>query len=208
MKVLSTNISEKRTIKIGDELMETGMYKIPVLEGIFLGLEDVEGDAVVDRRYHGGEDMACYIYGKNNYSFFEELYPSLDWELGMFGENITLDYLMESEMNIGDIYQLGDAKVQIAQPRMPCSKFGYRMGTPHSIKVFSDADYSGVYLRVLKPGLVKVGDELVLIEAQKQKLSILELYRVLVNKSGNKDNFKSIIENPLVPEPCKNNLEK
>ena len=208
MKVISTNISDKRSIKIGDEWVETGLYKKPVSNGIALGFEDVENDSVVDRRYHGGKDMACYLFGKNNYQYFTDLYPKADWEIGMFGENITLDYLNESELNIGDIYQFGEAEIQIAQPRLPCSKFGYRLGSPSAIKAFADADLPGAYVRGLKKGTVKAGDEMVLIENQTQKLSLLELYRVLVNKSGYKSKFKEIISNPFVPEKCKLKLKE
>ena len=208
MKVISTNRSDKRTIKIGDEWVETGLYKMPVLEGIILGKEDVVNDVVVDRRYHGGEDMACYLFGKNNYQYFTDLYPNADWEIGMFGENITLEFLNESELNIGDIYQFGEAEIQISQPRLPCSKFGYRLGNPSSIKAFADADFPGAYVRVLKIGRVKVGDEMVLLKSQTQKLSLVELYRVLVNKSEHKAKFKEIISNPFVPEKCKLKLKE
>ena len=207
MKVISTNVATKRIIIIGGESMETGLYKKPVKEGIFLGTDDVENDDVVDRRYHGGADMACYLYGKNNYTYFEDLYPNANWGIGMFGENITLDYLNEIVLNIGDIYQLGEAKIQIAQPRLPCSKFGYRLGNPSSIKAFADADFPGAYVRVLKVGKVVEGDEMILLKSQDIKLSMVELYRVRVNKSGSAAKIKEILENPFVPIQVKLKLQ-
>lgn len=207
MKVISTNVATKRTIVIGGVSMETGLFKKPVEEGIFLGTDDVVNDEVVDRRYHGGADMACYLYGKNNYPYFEKLYPDAEWEIGMFGENITLDYLDESKLNIGDIYQIGEAKIQMAQPRLPCSKFGYRLGNPSSIKAFADADYPGAYVRVLHPGKVCEGDKMVLLETQKIKLSMLDLYKFRVNRSGSLVKISDILENPFVPEQVKQKLK-
>ena len=208
MKVISTNVSEKRTITIGGEVLETGMYKIPVQEGVFIGEKSVENDVVIDRRFHGGPDKACYLYGKNNYKYFENLYPNATWEIGMFGENITLDEVDESNLNIGDVYQIGEAQIQIAQPRIPCNKFGYRLGSPLAIKTFAQSDYPGIYVRVLKPGKVKVGDEMVLLKPAKEQLSLVQLFRVLTNKSAHTDKFKSIVANPNVPDRCKTKLRK
>lgn len=208
MKVISTNISDQRSIQIGEQWVETGLYKKPVLNGIELGTEDVVNDNVVDRRFHGGKDMACYLFGKNNYSYFSDLYPNAEWEIGMFGENITLDYLKELELNIGDIYQIGEAQIQIAQPRLPCSKFGYRMGNPSAIKAFAEADFPGVYVRVLKPGKVSPGDVMSLLKVQTQKLSLVDLYRALVNKSKHQDKIGDIVSNPFVPEKCKLKLKE
>jgi len=206
MKVISTNISEKRTIKIGSELLETGMYKVPVHEGIFIGEKEVVNDVVIDTRFHGGQDKACYLYGKNNYAFFENLYPNANWEIGMFGENITLDVVNELALNIGDVYQIGEAQIQIAQPRIPCNKLGYRLGSPAAIKTFAQSDFPGIYVRVLKAGHVKVGDQMVLVEEAKNKLTLTELFRVLTNKSAYTHKFKTIVNNPNVPKRCKEKL--
>jgi len=208
MKVISTNVSEKRTITIGGEVLETGMYKIPVQEGIFIGKKSVENDVVIDSRFHGGSDKACYLYGKNNYAYFENLYPNATWEIGMFGENITLDEVDESNLNIGDVYQIGEAQVQIAQPRIPCNKFGYRLGNPLAIKTFAQSDYPGIYVRVLNPGKVKVGDEMLLLKPAIEQLSLVQLFRVLTNKSAHTHKFESIVVNPNVPERCKTKLRK
>ena len=208
MRVISTNISKKRTINIDGTLVETGIYKQAVEKGVVLGSTDVQEDNVVDRKYHGGLDMACYIFGYNNYPYFQTKYPNADWEIGMFGENITLDFLNESTMNIGDLYEIGEAIIQISQPRMPCSKLGYRLGDKGAIKYFTDSNFPGVYVRVLKPGLVSSGDEMNLWETKTEKLSILELYRILGAKSKNTHQFYTVISNPWVPEKCKLNLKE
>ena len=208
MKVISTNISKRRTIQIGSEVMETGMYKEPVKDGIFVSKEGVNNDAVVDSRYHGGEDKAAYIYGWNNYTYFKEKFPNAEWEIGMFGENITVETLKESELNVGDIYQLGEIVIQIVEPRQPCSKLGYRLGAPQAIKVFAEAPFPGVYVRVLKDGKVQPGDEMVLMQSQEVKLSLTDLYFWLLNKSKSADKAKQLIENPFVTEEIKNKFKK
>jgi MOSC domain-containing protein YiiM len=207
MKVISTNISQPRLIQIGSEKMYTGMYKYPVAD-IFLESDDVKNDVVVDRKYHGGPDMACYIFGQNHYAYFQKMYPDADWETGMFGENITLETLDESQMNVGDVYQIGEAKVQIAQPRIPCSKLGYRLGNPNAIRSFAEANYPGVYVRVLKSGKVKVGDEMRLVQSCSASLSIVELYRILIQKSASREQFQRVIDHPEVPVSIKEKLKE
>ena len=89
MKVISVNIGEKRTVTWKYKTYETGMFKYPVEDAIFLGEEDVINDHVIDRRFHGGIDKAVYAYGENHYGFWKELYPDLEFSYGMFGENLN-----------------------------------------------------------------------------------------------------------------------
>lgn len=179
MKVISTNIAEPTTILWKGKEEKTGIYKKPTDEPIYLGKEDVKGDHVIDRRYHGGIDKACYVYAADHYSYWKDKYPDLDWTYGMFGENLTVDGFDEHQVKIGSIYSLGTAKVQISRPRQPCYKLGVRFGTPKIIKQFIDSLYSGVYMRVVEPGEVKQGDVFVMEEEHTQGISIAELNTVL-----------------------------
>ena len=116
MKILSTNIARPATIEWRGQKVETGIYKYAVANPIFLGSEDVVNDHVMDRRYHGGSDKACYLYSADHYPFWQNKYPNQDWEWGMFGENLTISGLDESEIRIGDRFQIGNAVVQVTQP--------------------------------------------------------------------------------------------
>ena len=111
-------------------------------------------------------------------------------------------------MNVGDVYQIGEAKVQIAQPRIPCSKLGYRLGNPNAIRSFAEANYPGVYVRVLKSGKVKVGDEMRLVQSCSASLSIVELYRILIQKSASREQFQRVIDHPEVPVSIKEKLKE
>ena len=95
MIVKSVNIGAKRTIDYKGKIVETGIFKFPVKQAIFLGEEDVEKDAVIDRKYHGGIEQAVYGYSENHYEYWKKLYPKLDWQYGMFGENLTISNLEE-----------------------------------------------------------------------------------------------------------------
>jgi MOSC domain-containing protein YiiM len=153
MHVVSTNVGDAVTITFNGKEVHTGIFKHPVSGPIRLGKEDVEGDSVIDRRHHGGLDKACYLYSADHYPFWRGLYPHLDWQWGMFGENLTVAGLDESELRIGDTFRIGTAIVQVSQPRQPCFKHGVRFGDPDAVKKFIEAEKPGVYVRVLEEGV-------------------------------------------------------
>lgn len=208
MKVISTNVSEPKTIIFNDQEVETGIFKYPVAEGIFLGNEDVSDDSVVDRRYHGGIDKACYVYSTDHYEYWQKLYPDLEFEWGMFGENISIENLNEKEIYVGDIYQLGEAVVQISQPREPCFKLGARFDTQQVVKQFLDADFPGLYLRIIKEGKVVAGDEMTFIESPEMKVTILQYYRTLCDKEPNEEWKQLVLNSEFVRAKKKEDLIK
>jgi len=176
MKVISVNIGERKVLNYKGKIVETGIFKFPVNHPIFLGKEDVENDAVIDRKYHGGIEKAVYGYSQNHYAFWKELYPNLDWNYGMLGENLTISNLEETEIMVGNTYKLGEALLEVTKPREPCYKLGIRFGTQEILKQFWNSTKSGIYFKVLQTGNVKVGDELILVNQSENSPTIAEVY--------------------------------
>lgn len=206
MKIISTNIGEPRIFQFGRKEVKTGLFKHPVHEPIFLGDEDVVNDHVIDRKHHGGPDKACYLYSADHYDYWKKLYPDLDFNFGMFGENLTVEGLNEAEINIGDIFQVGEAVVQATQPRQPCFKLEFRFHDRQIVRKFVNSGFSGVYVRVLKKGSVKTGDSMQKIE-QNDLVSIHQVFEWIYA-----DNFdpgiKRAVNDPLIAASCKNDLQK
>ncbi len=199
MKIISTNIAQPTTFIWNDKEVTTGIYKKPTDVPIFLGKEEVRGDEVSDRRVHGGEFKACYLFSSNQYPFWQDLYPNLDWTYGMLGENLTVEDLDEKKLNIGDIYKLGTALVQITQSREPCFKFAHKFGTENVLQQFINHGYSGTYVRVIEDGEVKIGDHFKLIEPAKDSISIFQFFELLYAKDKNKDHISLILNNEALP---------
>jgi len=176
MIVESVNIGEKKLINYKGKIVETGIFKYPVNKSIFLGIEDVENDAVIDRKYHGGIDQAVYAYSLNHYEYWKQLYPELDWEYGMFGENLTISNLEETEIHVGNTYSLGEVILEVTKPRNPCMKLGLRFGTQKVLKQFWNSTKSGIYFKVLQTGSVQVKDQLVLVKKSNNSPTIAEVY--------------------------------
>ena len=208
MKIISTNIAKPTTIEWQGQQVETGIYKYAVQNSIFLGFEDVVNDHVIDRRYHGGSDKACYMYSSDHYPFWQNKYPNQDWKWGMFGENLTVSGLNESEIRIGDRFQIGDAVVQVTQPRQPCFKLGVRFGDQSVVSDFWTLPFPGVYVRVLLPGEVKTGDEIIRIESNPESLSVSQVFSIFHSNKENLELIQKAIAEPFIAASCRRNIEK
>lgn len=207
MIIISTNIGEPKTIVWRGKKEQTGIYKYPVEHPIFLGNEDVENDHVMDRKYHGGVDKACYLYSADHYSYWKKFYPELEMPWGMFGENLTIEGLQENEINVGDIFEIGEAVVQATQPRQPCYKLGIRFNDPKVVKQFANSGFPGVYVRVLKNGAVKTGDKM--IQAEKtNSVSIQKVFELLYTTTFQEEAIKQALNNQFLAESCRKDLLK
>lgn len=134
----------------------TGINKHGVLTAEITTL-GVVGDAVLDRKYHGGPDQAVYIYFSEDYAFWErELGQTL--RPGQFGENLTISGIDPADVAIGDRFTIGDVVLEITEHRTPCGTFAAQMGDPKWVKQFAKARRPGAYARVINEGTVHPGD--------------------------------------------------
>lgn len=182
MKIISVNLGTPKEIQWKNKLVTTGIFKYPVQTPITLGLEDVEGDSVIERKYHGGFNKAVYAYGENHYAHWQKLYPELDFTFGMFGENLTISDFEESQIYIGDIFEVGTAIIEVTKPREPCYKLGIRFGNAKIVKQFWEDSKCGVYFKILQVGQVQVGDELNLLRQKPNNLCIAAVYQNIKSK--------------------------
>lgn len=122
----------------------------------------LEGDEVGNRRVHGGPEKAIYAYGLAAYAGWIEDHPHHAEKLvpGAFGENLLIDGLDESTTCIGDRWRIGQALVEVCQPRQPCATMARWFGDPLMVKAMVRNGRSGWYLRVLEEGALAAGDRL------------------------------------------------
>jgi MOSC domain-containing protein YiiM len=208
MKVIATNIGNPTTIHRNGKEEQTGIFKYPTNEALFLGKTDVLKDTVIDRKNHAGIDKACYLFSADQYPYWKKMYPELEWDWGMFGENLTVIGLNEADIRIGDIFKIGSALVQVSQPREPCFKLGVRFGTQEILKQFIDHGFPGTYVRILEEGEVQRNDELILVEKSENPLSVKQFYELLFAKEKDLEIVKLAINNPSLPEYKRARLKK
>jgi len=143
---------------------------------------NLDGDQQADLTVHGGPDKAVYVYPSEHYPFWKAEFPDMQLPYGMFGENFTTVELDESSVYIGDQFRIGDAVVEVTQPRMPCYKLGVRFGRPDMPKRFHASGRCGFYLAVLREGEVGAGDVLERLAQSDQQVSVIESYRRFTNQ--------------------------
>jgi len=207
LRVVSTNIGEKRTVSWRGKQVETGIFKYPVSEGVFLESDDVKKDAVVDRKYHGGIDKACYAYSNDFYEYWQELHPELEWDKGMFGENLTIADLDEKNIFIGDVYSIGEAIVEVSQPREPCFKLNIRFNSSKAVKEFVAFGRSGTYFRVLQDGWVHTGDEFNLIKRVSPQISVYDVFQMTYH-DGNHQLREAALNHPALAASSKEAIKR
>ena len=129
-EILSLNVSLPREVRDGDRTLRTGIFKQPVTGRRMLQRTNLEGDGQADLENHGGRPKAVCVYSHDHYAYWERELGLGPLPFGQFGENLTVRGLTEDAVHIGDIFRVGDAKVEVSQPRVPCFKLGIRMGSP------------------------------------------------------------------------------
>ena len=139
-----------------------------------LGSEGFEGDTVADRRNHGGPDKAVCVYPASRYDAWQARYGHA-LRRPAFGENLLVAGVDEQGVCVGDVISLGSAVVQVSQPRVPCHKPAAYTGERRLTVDLLTSGWTGWYLRVLEPGLVREGDEGRLLEREPGALSVLRL---------------------------------
>lgn len=176
MKITATCLGKRKEINWKGKMVTTGIFKYPVQHPIFLDTEIVKDDAICNREHHGGIDQAVYAFSEKHYKYFKELYPNLDWQFGMFGENLTVTNLDETQTHVGDTYKVGEVILEVTKPRQPCMKLGVRFNDMKIVKQFWNTTMSGVYFKVLQTGFVKTGDEFQQLKSCTKNPTIADIY--------------------------------
>lgn len=147
-----------------DQAWTTGFFKDPTSRLVWLGQTNLEGDGQADLENHGGPDKAVNVYPIEHYPYWAQALPLLKLPLGAFGENFTTEGLVENELCIGDVFEVGESLVQVSQPRQPCWKLARRWRVKDLALRVQETGRTGWYFRVLREGHVQTGNRLVLLE--------------------------------------------
>ncbi len=176
MRVVSVNVGLPRTVTFGKRSVRTGILKEPVSGAIPLGRLGFEGDGQADPRYHGGPEKAAYLYPLEHYAYWADVLKRSDLTPGAFGENLTTEGLVETEVRIGDVFAIGSATVVVTQPRTPCAKLGMKFGSMDFVRVFAAAGRPGFYLRVVEGGMVEAGDAITRLVTDPTRPTVAEVF--------------------------------
>ncbi|MGM0559225.1 MAG: MOSC domain-containing protein [Myxococcota bacterium] len=177
-QVLSLNAGEVDTHERSGREWRTAYVKERVEGAMYLGKEGLAEDEQANKKYHGGPDKALCVYPAEHYGFWK-LQLGLELDVAAFGENVTLEGLVEERACIGDTFDWGEAVIQISEPREPCANIARRWGVSGLTQQVRESGFTGWYMRVLEPAEVGADEPWVLVERPHPEFSVARLNRLL-----------------------------
>jgi MOSC domain-containing protein YiiM len=186
----------------GHEPWVTSIFKTTVSAPLMLDWLDLAGDEQADLSVHGGRDKAVCVYSADHFPFWQSRLGRPDLGPGAFGENFTVTGLVEQTICLGDVFTIGEAVVQVSQPRSPCWKLGRKWARLDVPKLVLREGRTGWYFRVLQPGMVAPGQALALTERPYASWTIAAVNRLAYAKKrdGLQDERRALAECPALAE--------
>ena len=189
MKLLSVNVSLPKEIDHRGKTVTTGIFKEPVDGRVMLRALNLDGDGQADLIGHGGKFRAVYVYSYDNYAYWKRELGRTDFTFGQFGENFTVEGMLDDAIHAGDIFRVGGALVEVTQPRVPCFKLAIRMG----LEGFQN-------LRLLEEGEDGAGDVIEPVKTDPRRMTVGEVNNLLYFDLGNlEDSRKALRIEALSP---------
>lgn len=142
----------------------SAIAKVQVDGELMLTELGLTGDEQAEKKIHGGPDRALCHYPREHYQHWKQAFPE-QTELFVapaFGENLSTEGLTEDNVYIGDIFQWGEALIQVTQPRSPCFKLNFHFDISDMASQMQDAGKTGWLCSVIAPGLVSADAPLIL----------------------------------------------
>jgi MOSC domain-containing protein YiiM len=192
MKLVSVNTGLPREVTWRGMNVTTGIFKQPVEGRVALRKLNLDGDRQADLTVHGGEYKAVYCYPLAHYDYWKKELPGRELPMGSFGENFTIDGLLEDSVHLGDQFSVGSAKMIVTQPRLPCYKLGVRFQSDDMVKRFLASGRMGFYLAVTGEGEVGAGDEIRVIARDPNAVPVTEITRLYIAKRYGHDEVASV----------------
>ena len=198
MRIISLNVGlPSAQLYEGREVITAGAKK-PVSRAV-LRFENFDGDRQADQVNHGGFEKAVCVYPFEHYPYWSRQLGR-DLKAGAFSENLTVSGAIETEVCVGDVFRIGEAMVQVSQPRMPCTKLAGKNESKMLPKLIADTGYTDFYMRVLSEGLVAADEGFDLERPHPERITIAEVNSIIYEKSSDVALIKRLAELPEFSE--------
>src|SRR4051812_15827703 len=143
----------------------------------------------------------------DSYHYWERFFGRSDFIFGQFGENFTVEGLLDAEVCIGDRYRIGDALFEVTQPRVTCYRVGIRMNEPRMPALLVAHHRPGFYFRVLEEGEVGAGDEIVKIAEGPERATIVEIDGLLYLPGHSREQLERALRIPALSRGWQTSFE-
>jgi len=211
MKILSINVGRPREVTWRGATVTTGIFKAPVAGRVVMRTLNLDGDGQADLSVHGGPAKAVYAYPSEHYAFWRSELPGADLAWGAFGENLTVEGLLEDAVHVGDRFRMGAAEVVVTQPRLPCHKLGVRFGRQDIVDRFLASGRTGFYLGVIREGAVGAGDAIEWAGRDPHRVAVADVARLRVDvdaADGALDLLRRVVQVEALPERLRSHFSE
>lgn len=184
MRVESIQTGQPRTLGSSsasdplDAVWTSAIWKEPVAGRVSAAAEGLSGDTQVYKKGHGGAERALLWYPIEHYHDWRSEWGTKDVGPGGFGENLTVSGLLEHSVCVGDLFQVGELRIEVSGPRQPCMNLVRRFRRPDAIERVVATDRSGWYVRVLNEGWLERGLRIDLLDRPYPQWTIARAARV------------------------------
>lgn len=158
----------------------------------FLSVDGFQGDGIADTKHHGGPDRAVCLYSSEHYPLWENEFDCI-LSPATFGENLTVEGMLEQDVCVGDIFRVGEALIQVTQGRVPCSTISQRTGLPYLMKRMIATGFTGFLCRVLEEGIVRSDSTITLVERDSKGITILYANEVYFQRPRDIEGLQRIL---------------
>ncbi len=172
-----------------DREWTTAIFKERVNDPIYVGKTNLTGDQQADLKHHGGPEKAIFTYPSEHYLYWQEKLNQSTITQGGMGENFSTIHMFEKDVAIGDTFEIGEAIIQVSQPRQPCWKPARRYRTKELAVLLQNSGRTGWYYRVLREGWIEAGQSLKLIERAAPEWTVEKCNEVM---HRDRENFEQI----------------
>jgi ferredoxin-NADP reductase/MOSC domain-containing protein YiiM len=192
-RLLSVNVGLPRDIAWKGRTVHTAIWKDPVRGRCRVGRLNLDGDGQGDLAGHGGEQRAVFVYQIESYRYWQEQLRRTEFVHGQFGENFTIEGLPDDAVCIGDRYRIGSALFEVTQPRVTCYRVGIRLNEPRMPALLTSSGRPGFYCRVLQPGEVSAGDDIVKVGEARERMTVAEMNALLYSPNHPRDRLERAV---------------
>jgi MOSC domain-containing protein YiiM len=206
MRIISLNIGKPKIHKAGGKEYSSGVGKQRVKD-VFLTKEGFQDDGVEQTKFHGGPDRAVLFYCYEHYNQWK-LEFGKEFVVPGFGENITVSGLSEETVHIGDLYQIGEAFIQISQSRIPCSTLS-KYNEEHSLlSRLVSTGFTGFLGRVVQEGWISDESDITLVERIPNSVSVLYSNQIYFHDKNNVEGMKKLLSIEELAEDWHKKIDK
>lgn len=164
MRILAISVGVSQLLVLSQNPLRTAqsaIHKTVVSEldrpeRIELTLLGLQTDEQSDLSVHGGRDKALYAYPTEHWSRWQAE-AGTQPRPGLLGENLAIEGLTEDSVYAGDRWLIGEAELQVTEPRIPCDKLCAALRWPQAARFMVASGVCGWYLRVVRPAPVAAG---------------------------------------------------